>query len=61
MTPPVINYARMQRLEAAEIPPPSRWDMTKCTKFCLCLMIIAFLILFKRWRDKADSRLRQAV
>jgi hypothetical protein len=52
MTPPVINYARMERLQAAEIPPPTRWDMTNSTKFCVFLMIIGLVVLFKRWKDK---------
>ena len=52
MTPPVINYARIERLQAAEIPPPTRWDMTNSTKFCVFLIIIALGVLFKRWKDK---------
>jgi len=52
MTPPVINYARMERLQAAEIPPPTRWDMTNSTKFCVFLVIIGLIVLFRRWKNK---------
>jgi hypothetical protein len=55
MTPPVVNYARMARLQAAEIPPPTRWDMTNSTKFCVGLMIIVMVILFNRWKNKSTQ------
>ena len=52
MTPPVINYARMERLQAAEITPPTQWDMTNSTKFCVFVMIIGLVVLAKRWKNK---------
>ena len=56
---PVVNYERIQRLRVAETPPPTGWEMTKSTKICLFIMSIGGLILYKRWKDKADRTLRK--
>jgi len=52
---PVINYERLNRLNQADVPIPSRWDMTWATKACLGMMILGLLILSKRWVNKNDK------
>lgn len=52
---PVINYERLNRLKQADIPTPSRWDMTWATKACLGMILLGLLILFKRWVNKNDK------
>jgi len=51
---PVVNYKRLQRIEAAENPTPGKWDMSNATKFCCVVVLIGLMILFKRWKDKKD-------
>jgi hypothetical protein len=51
---PVINYERLNRLNQADVPIPSRWDMTWATKACLGMILIGLLILFKRRINKND-------
>ena len=52
---PVINYERINRLKEAEIPIPSRWDMTWATKVCMAIIAIGMLILLNRWTNKKDK------
>ncbi len=52
---PVINYERLNRLKQADVPIPSRWDMTWATKACLGMMLLGLLILCKRWVNKNDK------
>ena len=51
----VINYARLKRIEASETPPQTKWEMSKATKFCVALMVVAALVLYRRWVVKRDS------
>jgi len=44
-----VNYARMQRLEASQVEPPSWWTMSPPTKVCVGIMAIGSLILYRRW------------
>lgn len=44
-----VNYARMQRIEASNADPPSRWSMTPATKVCVGIMALGALILYRRW------------
>ncbi len=50
-----VNYARMKRIEASQINPPSRWSMTPATKVCMGIMAIASLILYRRWVVKSTK------
>lgn len=56
---PVVNYTRIQRIQAAETPPLTGWEMTKSTKICVAVMFAGCLCLYKRWRDKTDRTLRK--
>ena len=51
---PTLNYERMNRLKQAEVPLPTKWDMTWATKCCLGMILIGLLILFKRRINKND-------
>ena len=44
-----VNYSRMKRIQMADTPPPSPWEMNNVTKIYVAILFIGLLVLYRRW------------
>ena len=54
MSPPVVNIGRMKRL--SQPIEPNKEGMNFATQICLVIIFLMGLYLFKRFKDKQQSR-----